>query len=100
MTKNKRLIYAGLIIGGILLAALALMKMTQKPSQETMETVSPELGSIQTVITSTATVQPQNRLEIKPPINGRIEQILVKEGETVKVGQILVWMSSTERAAL
>ncbi|MDD5439819.1 MAG: HlyD family efflux transporter periplasmic adaptor subunit, partial [Candidatus Omnitrophica bacterium] len=60
----------------------------------------PELGSIQTVITSTATVQPQNRLEIKPPINGRIEQILVKEGETVKVGQILVWMSSTERAAL
>jgi macrolide-specific efflux system membrane fusion protein len=39
-------------------------------------------------------------LEIKPPISGRIEEILVKEGQSVKVGQILAWMSSTERAAL
>jgi macrolide-specific efflux system membrane fusion protein len=45
-------------------------------------------------------VLPKNRLEIKPPVNGRIETILVKEGEKVKVGEILAWMSSTDRAAL
>jgi macrolide-specific efflux system membrane fusion protein len=39
-------------------------------------------------------------LEIKPPVNGRIETILVQEGDKVKTGQVLAWMSSTERAAL
>jgi macrolide-specific efflux system membrane fusion protein len=33
-------------------------------------------------------------------VNGRIESVLVKEGQQVKVGQTLAWMSSTERAAL
>jgi macrolide-specific efflux system membrane fusion protein len=39
-------------------------------------------------------------LEIKPPIGGRVEKILVQEGDHVKVGQTLALMSSTERAAL
>jgi macrolide-specific efflux system membrane fusion protein len=51
-------------------------------------------------ILSTGVVQPQNRLEIKPPIAGRVEQVLVQEGDLVRKGQILAWMSSTERAAL
>ncbi len=56
--------------------------------------------NIEVTVQSTATVQPQNRLEIKPPIAGRIEEVLVQEGEAVKAGQILAWMSSTDRAAL
>lgn len=57
-------------------------------------------GDIEMRVTSTAVVQPRNRLEIKPPIAGRIEQVLVREGQTVDKGQVLGWMSSTERAAL
>lgn len=57
-------------------------------------------GSIQVTILATGTVQPENRLEIKPPVAGRIEKILVEEGDQVKKGQVLAWMSSTERAAL
>ncbi|AZZ37050.1 macrolide transporter [Bdellovibrio sp. qaytius] len=57
-------------------------------------------GDLEVRILSTGTVQPQNRLEIKPPIAGRIEEILVDIGKTVKKGQILAWISSTERAAL
>ena len=52
-----------------------------------------------TVIT-TGVVEPQNRLEIKPSISGRIEEILVHEGDHVRSGDVLAWMSSTERAAL
>lgn len=48
----------------------------------------------------TGEVSPRNRLEIKPPFAGRIEEILVQEGNTVKKGQIIVWMSSIERAAM
>jgi macrolide-specific efflux system membrane fusion protein len=45
-------------------------------------------------------IQPRNRLEIKPPIAGRVEDVVVQEGQMVGKGQILAWMSSTERAAL
>jgi ABC-type multidrug transport system fused ATPase/permease subunit len=45
-------------------------------------------------------VKPQNRLEIKPPINGKIEKIFVKEGDKVKTGELLATISSTERTAL
>lgn len=62
--------------------------------------VSVTRGDLAVTILSTGVVQPRNRLEIKPPIPGRAEQVQVKEGETVAKGQILAWMSSTERAAL
>jgi macrolide-specific efflux system membrane fusion protein len=57
-------------------------------------------GDLEISVLSTGTVQPENRLEIKPPIAGRIEKVLVDEGDVVKKGRILAWMSSTERAAM
>ncbi len=72
----------------------------KRPSDEVIREIIPALGTIRTYISCTGTVLPKNRLEVKPPVNGRIEKILVKEGEKVKTGQILAWMSSTDRAAL
>lgn len=57
-------------------------------------------GDIEVSILSTGVIQPRNRLEIKPPIAGRVERVLAEEGQQVTKGQILAWMSSTERAAL
>ena len=57
-------------------------------------------GDLEVTILSTGMVQPQNRLEIKAPIPGRAEEVLVVEGQTVAKGRILAWMSPTERAAL
>lgn len=51
-------------------------------------------------IESTGVVEPRNRLQIKPPIAGRIEDVLVEEGQTVERGEIMAWLSSTERATL
>jgi len=62
--------------------------------------VTPERGAIKNFISTTGTVRPRNRLEIKPSINGRVERVLVEEGRRVRKGQVLAWMSSTERAAL
>ena len=59
-----------------------------------------ERGSIARTILATGTVQPENRVEIKPPVPGRVEEVLVKEGQVVKKGQLLALMSSTERAGL
>jgi macrolide-specific efflux system membrane fusion protein len=85
----------------LIIAAFIVIKMRPKTNtQEVVKEISPTIGSIETVISTTGTVLPKNRLEIKPPVPGRVDSILVKEGEMVKTGQILAWMSSTERAAL
>lgn len=57
-------------------------------------------GDLEVNVLATGIVQPENRLELKPPIAGRVESILVQEGEQVRRGQILAWLSSSERAAL
>lgn len=98
---NKRWkLYLSLIIVLVIAAVLVSQRRQTKSGGEVIREISPVFGSIQNFISTTGAVQPQNRLEIKPPISGRIEQILVKEGEKVNVGEILAWMSSTERAAL
>ena len=97
---NKKIIYfiAPILI---IIAAAVIIKTKGKGNQgESVREISHVFGSIQTLISTTGTVLPKNRLEIKPPVNGRIESVLVKEGERVKTGQALAWMSSTERAEL
>lgn len=64
------------------------------------EIVQVKTGRIESSIPSTGTVMPRNRLEIKPPVAGRIESVLVKEGQRIQKGQILAWMSSQERVTL
>ena len=59
-----------------------------------------EMRDLRTVVESTGEVQPRNRLDVKPPIAGRLEELLVDEGDKVEKGQILGWISSTERATL
>ncbi|MDD5691480.1 MAG: HlyD family efflux transporter periplasmic adaptor subunit [Candidatus Omnitrophica bacterium] len=89
------------VLGLLIISVFVIMKIRSKGSgSEIINETSPMIGTIQTFISTTGTVLPKNRLEIKPPVAGRIESILVQEGEDVKTGQILAWMSSTERAAL
>jgi macrolide-specific efflux system membrane fusion protein len=57
-------------------------------------------GPFEVTIRSTGTVQPENRLEVKPPVAGRVERMLVEEGQYVRKGQMLATLSSSERAAL
>ena len=71
-----------------------------RSAEPQLQPVPVRRGDIEVTVQATGVVQPQNRLEIKPPIAGRVEEVLVKEGQPVKKGQMLAWMSSTERAAL
>ncbi|WP_168433195.1 efflux RND transporter periplasmic adaptor subunit [Pontiella sulfatireligans] len=59
-----------------------------------------ERKDLRTTVESTGEVEPRNRLDVKPPIAGRLEELLVDEGDSVVKGQILGWVSSTERATL
>lgn len=57
-------------------------------------------GDLKILISAAGDVCPQNRIELKPPLSGRIDSILVREGDEIKKGQVLAWISSTDRASL
>ncbi|MDD5255830.1 MAG: HlyD family efflux transporter periplasmic adaptor subunit [Candidatus Omnitrophica bacterium] len=97
--KKSKLIFIFLLLM-IPLSFFLLKSRPQKQNGEAAKELKPSVGSIQVIISSTGTVLPKNRLEIKPPVNGRVDEVLVKEGQQVKAGGVLAWMSSTERAAL
>jgi macrolide-specific efflux system membrane fusion protein len=100
MRNKKWKIILALLIAASLGVIFILILKAKQPATAAIKLISPTYGTIQTTITTTATVTPENRLQIKPPVNGRVEKILVKEGDYVKVGQTLALMSSTERATV
>lgn len=98
--KNKNIIYIILLIIIFVTIFFIIQSGNKKETKETITIINPTYNNIQVFISTTGDVQPQNRLEIKPQISGRIEKVLVHEGDKVRAGQVLAWMSSTERAAL
>lgn len=98
---NKRKTVVVILAAAAAIVTTALI-LRRGPDSETeiARIVTPFRGDIRVTISATGTVLPYNRLEIKPQINGRMERVLVQEGQAVRTGQILGWMSSTERAAL
>lgn len=72
----------------------------KQKDQPTYEPTTVERGTVTVNIQATASITPENRVEIKPPVGGRMEEVLIEEGVDVKKGQILAWMSTTDRAAL
>jgi len=102
MFKNKtKLLWAAALVVAVLFVMPKIFSSSaSKNKLEAVRSVKVKRDDIRVEITATGEVKPQNRVEIKPPIGGRLEEVLVEEGGEVKKGQILAWMSSTDRAAL
>lgn len=97
--KNKKIILSLIFV--ILVAVGTGFYFFQESEAEAVLVELPvNRGDLVLSVQASGTVSPQNRLEIKPPIAGRIDEVLIKEGQEVKKGTILAWISSTERAAL
>ncbi len=59
-----------------------------------------ELRDLSEAVDTTGVVEPENRVEIQPSSGGRIEEVLVEEGDRIKAGQVLALMSSSDRVAI
>ena len=103
MKKRINITWKHLAISG---GALALLIATiwivaawneDRPSYEYLRV---ERGPMRVTLRETAVIEPEHRLNITPPIPGRIDSVNVANGEVVKQGQVLAWISSTDRAAL
>jgi macrolide-specific efflux system membrane fusion protein len=89
-----------LIVLFLCLAAGVVVYFAKPKAFKVDKEIKPFYTSIVTSFRATGAVSPRNRLEIRPAFAGRIEEILVNEGDEVKKGQVIVWMSSNERAAM
>jgi macrolide-specific efflux system membrane fusion protein len=94
----KKMIVVVLAIVAVLLLSRFL---APRPARQAVyKDVRPVVGDVRVVISTTGGVTPQNRVELKPPVPGRIESVMVDEGQMVTQAQVLALMSPTERACL
>lgn len=85
--KLKNILIILLILG--FLFAIAYFVRTNSTSSIEYNTSSPFISSIQKTSVVTGTVIPEDEVDIKPQLNGIIDNILVEEGDIVEIGQLI-----------
>lgn len=75
-------------------------KQISKRKQPRFNIVEVTRGNIEVKVLSTGTIQPYTRVQVNSPVSGRIDRVEVDEGDMVKPGDILAWISSEDRIAL
>ena len=76
-----------LILG--FLFAMAYFIRTNSKSVEEYDTTSPFISKIEKTAVVTGKVVPEDEVEIKPQLNGIIENILVEEGDVLNEGDLI-----------
>ncbi|UCF78062.1 MAG: efflux RND transporter periplasmic adaptor subunit [Candidatus Eiseniibacteriota bacterium] len=69
-------------------------------SQPTYQAVKVESGDIRVKVLSTGTIEPYTRVVVSSSVSGRIDKVEVDEGDLVRPGDILAWISSEDRIGL
>ena len=103
MKKKSYFGWKGALLAVLALAAAALLGWyvySANGGSPAYEYLRTERGPLRVTLRESAVVAPEHRLTVTPPIPGRIDSIEVANGVEVKQGQVLAWISSTERAAL
>jgi macrolide-specific efflux system membrane fusion protein len=90
-------VFAGALVLLIVAIFIVVAWSGKRPSYDYLRV---DRGPMRVTLRETAVVEPEHRLNITPPIPGRIDSVNVNNGEVVKQGQVLAWISSTDRAAL
>lgn len=93
---------AFLLIAAVAVGAGAWLHLKKNGSEKErrLRWIEARQGPIEDAIEATGSVTAFNRIEIRAPIGGRVDELLVEEGDAVKAGQIVAWMSSNDRAAI
>lgn len=97
VAKNKKkirlliaLVFTSLLVSSIFLISYHSQKY---------EFISPRVDTAVLSVYATGTVEPQYGASISPLISGRVEQILVGDGDKIKKGQVLATLDSNVEEA-
>ncbi len=97
MTHLRRGLVAAIVIA--VLAGLTFFMTRPKPVAVLVAVVEP--GRIEATVANTraGSVEACRRAKLAPPLGGRIDKLLVREGDRVKAGQVLVELWNDDLAA-
>jgi macrolide-specific efflux system membrane fusion protein len=79
---------------------VALSACAERPPEKTYQTVTVRQEDLTKYIEANGSIEPENAVQVSAPVEGRIEKMLVKEGDYVRKGQVLAVMSSSTRTTL
>ncbi len=101
MSHSKKLLLL-LIAIVVMIVGLVVMfsRMRSASAAPEVETTPVTRGTVRQTVLATATVKPENKLDVIPSTAGRAETVEAEMGMKVKQGQVLLWMSSSERATM
>ena len=92
----------GLAAVGTLIIGVSTYKILQSPkskSQLEQLTVTVQKQNLTLQITASGTVEPKERVKISPKTSGRLERLLVEQGDRVRKGQTLAVMENEQLKA-
>ncbi len=94
----KRLLWllglVGLVAAGAWATRGGVRLGSKPPAPGRAETVT--RGDIEIRVVETGTLEPLRKVEVKSKVSGRLAHLLVREGTSVRVGQLLVEIDPTE----
>lgn len=92
MSKKKKLIRIGIAVLIILIVVLAVARKKGLIGEEDtikVSTEKAELRSIIETVSANGKIQPEVEVKISPDVSGEVVELLVKEGDEVKAGDLL-----------
>jgi HlyD family secretion protein len=72
-----------------------LVTVPQQRAQRKIQTAAVTRGNLAIVVSANGTVQPESSVNVSPKTSGVLKQLLVKEGDFVKPGQIVAYMDNS-----
>jgi len=81
---------------GIVLAVILLAAFMSRDDSVTVRAARSERGTIRSLISTNGKIEPVQNFEAHAPIGTTINRILVKEGDHVKKGQLLLQLNDAE----
>jgi len=82
-------IYWIIIIGTLLIASVVITQVLKGIKPTEVYTESAEIRNIVEVVSATGKIQPETELKISSDVSGEITEMMVKEGDQVKKGDLL-----------
>lgn len=95
--KAKYVIGGGVLVGVIALAVVAANRNKTKPTEVRIEGV--EARDLVASVTASGQIQPRTKVDVSADVTGKIVRLVVKEGEMVIRGQLLLQIDPEQATA-
>lgn len=75
---------------------LRVMDTQQQEALSQLQTVGVKRVTLPVTVSANGSVEPEQSTNVSPKTSGRLQQVLVNEGDAVKAGQILAYMDASD----